>query len=151
MKTQRIEIGQSPVTAEQLRSYIGLGAECREMELELAIETAIDRIEDHCDVALRTTTFKAVTAGSRTIRLPYCSATFPEIETPDVVVATNGADVELISEDACVLEYKVVAVADITSYIAGILAYAALIFDGENDPSAFALVLRRYLNTNVLL
>jgi hypothetical protein len=66
-------------------------------------------------------------------------------------VSVNGADVELANEESTAIIYTVEAVADITSYIAGILAYAALIFDGENDPSAFALVLRRYLNTNVLL
>ena len=150
MNVQRIVIGDSPVTTEQLKGYIGLNGECRELELEVALSTAIDRIEDHCDVALRTTTYRATTAGSRYIRLPYCSANFPTILTPDNI-AQNGAEVDLSTDAAIVIEYSVEAVADITSYIAGILAYAALLFDGENDPSVFALVLRRYLNTNILL
>lgn len=150
MKIQRIEIGQSPVTTEQLRGYIGLGFGCRDTELQVAIDTAIDRIEDHCDVALRTTTFRASVVGLRSVRLPYCSANFPTVSSPENVVV-NGAEIELPNEESTAIIYTVEAVADITSYIAGILAYAALIFDGENDPSAFALVLRRYLNTNVLL
>lgn len=144
---QRVEIGQSPVTIEQLRSYIGLGSECRDVELEMSLNTAITQIEDHCDVALRTTTYR-VNVGSHSARLPYCAANFPTIITP-ANASTNGAVIEL--EEPSVVEYRVEPVADITSYIAGILAYAALIFDGENDPSAFTLVLRRYLNTNVLL
>lgn len=150
MKIQRIEIGQSPVTTEQLRGYIGLGFGCRDTELQMAIDTAIDRIEDHCDVALRTTTFRASVVGLRSVRLPYCSANFPTVNSPENV-SVNGADVELANEESTAIIYTVEAVADITSYIAGILAYAALIFDGENDPSAFTLVLRRYLNTNILL
>lgn len=150
MNVQRIEVGGSPVTVDQLQSYIGLNGECRTMELEMMLDTAIDHIEDHCDVALRTTTFRVNTAGSRTVRLPYCSANFPTILSPDVV-AQNGAEIELSTEMATTIEYTVEAVTDITSYIAGILAYAALLFDGENDPAAFALVMRRYVKTNILL
>lgn len=121
----------------------------RDAEIEGMIETAICRIEDYCDVSLRSNVIELTqTTGKKSQRLTYIP-----VESIESVVGDDEEPIGYkLSRQTLILDTPEPFVCRYTTksgeyddMVIAVMAFVGLLFDGVTEHDAFNIIRQEYL------
>lgn len=143
----------SRITIEQLKDYLRYWGQSRDNELEMALRSAVTKIEDKKDISLSEMTIQLETNSGIDGKVDLYHKPILEIEQvtdakgKSLAYEVNSTMTWIITtpDTDVVVRYKTGVAGDIDMVRTAVLATAALIFEGETDQDMFRSVYRNYL------